>query len=71
MNYAMAYQTLINKASYEKELKEMDGDELEREYFRIITTGNIAASSYHLKIIREQYKQLTGESIENLISKTA
>lgn len=67
----MIYQQLINSASYEKELRDMNAEQLETEYYRIITNGDISKASYHLNIIRKSYRQITGEDIQTVISKTA
>lgn len=67
----MLYIHQQNRISYDKQIRDMNASQLEREYYKIILNGNIPASSYHLSIIRKCYRQITGEDIQTIISKTA
>lgn len=64
-------QHITSQVSYEKRIREMGADTLEREYVQTIARGNIPTVSYHLYLIRKCYKQITGEDIRTIISKTS
>lgn len=58
-------QHIASQISYEKRIREMGADELESEYLQTIARGSIPSNSYPLYLIREQYRQITGENISN------
>ena len=67
----MIYQETQNRVSYAARIREMDAEELVSEYYQLITKNRIAQHSYFLELIRKQYRQITGDDLRTIISKTA
>jgi|GEM_PF-3642407 len=66
--------TEIYDVSQTKLIREMDAEDLESEYIRLIAgiSGSLCIITDYdrLNVIRDQYRQITGENISNNLFKT-
>lgn len=57
---------LLNRITYKKQIREMNAEELQNEYSKLISINNQDLEIF-IAIIRKQYKQITGEQITQTI----